>query len=94
MKMEICRVFMLPMGLCEDDLAAGNYFPFHYLQRTGAGSRSLCMPAVSQNFQWNGRQVSSLCKSGGYKYIMADKKLPGLELPHDHLPHSPVHDQV
>ena len=65
----------------EDGLAAGNLFPFHYLQRTGAGSRSLCMPAVSQNFQWNGRQVANLCKSGGYMYIIADKELPGLKLP-------------
>ena len=42
-KKEICRAFMVPMGLGEDGLAAGNLFPFHYLQRTGAGSRSLCI---------------------------------------------------
>ena len=72
-KKETCRAFMVPMGLGEDGLAAGNLFPFRYLQRTGAGSRSLCMPAVSQIFQWNGRQVASLCKSGGYMYIIADQ---------------------
>lgn len=80
-RIEICHAFMQPMGLCENDLADGNIFPFHYLQRTGAGSRSLCMPAVSNNFHWNGRQVASLCKSGGYMYIIADKELPGLKSP-------------
>ena len=78
-KLEICRAFMQPMGICESDLADGIFFPFHYLQRTGAGSRSLCMPAVSNNFHWNGKQVASLCKSGGYMYILADKELPGLK---------------
>lgn len=80
-KMEICHIFMHPMGLSEDDLAAGNFFTFNYLQKTGAGSRSLCIPAVSLNFQWNGRQVASLSKSGGCMYIIVENKLPGLTVP-------------
>ena len=27
-KMEICHAFMVPMGLCKDDLAAGKFFHF------------------------------------------------------------------
>ena len=69
---------MHPMGLSEDDLEAGNSFPFQYLQRTGAGSRSLCIPSVSLNFQWNGRQVASLSNSGGVMYIIVENELPGL----------------
>ena len=59
---EFCKVFAKPMGLGESD----ELFPFEYLQRTGAGSRSLCRPAVSESFEWSGRQVASLSKSGGY----------------------------
>ncbi len=44
---EICRVFATPMGL---EVEETKHFPFSYLQRTGAGSRSLCLPAVSPTF--------------------------------------------
>ena len=44
---EFCKVFAKPMGLGELD----ELFPFEYLQRTGAGSRSLCRPAVSESFE-------------------------------------------
>ena len=66
-------MFMDPMGLSAQDLEAGNAFLFQYLQRTGAGSWSLCIPAVSPNFQWNARQVASLSKSGGFMYIIAER---------------------
>ena len=75
MRSEICRVFAVPMGLCEVDIEAEKLFPFVYLQRTGAGSRSLCVPAVSQSFEWNGRQVATLAKSGGFIYILAGQDL-------------------
>ena len=68
---EICQVFSSPMGLSATDIADGQRFPFSYLQRTGAGSRSLCMPSVSSTFKWNGREVASLAKSGGFIYILA-----------------------
>ena len=82
---------MHPMGLSEDDLAAGNSFTFNYLQKTGAGSRSLCIPAVSLNFQWNGRQVASLSKSGGCMYIIIENKLPGLTVPDSPVKVQPLH---
>lgn len=74
-RVEVCKVFAkaMAMPMCESD----ELFPFEYLQRTGAGSRSLCRPAVSESFEWNGKQVSSLAKSGGYMYIAASQPLPG-----------------
>lgn len=48
MRREICCVFATPMGLSEDDIKNNNYFLFQYLQPTGAGSPSLCVPSVSQ----------------------------------------------
>lgn len=68
---EICKAFSQPMGLTSYDLERGNLFSFQYLQRTGSGARTLCIPSVSENFQWNGKQVSTLAKSGGIIYILA-----------------------
>jgi len=76
-KFEICQVFMIPMGLTKDDMANKCLFEFSYLQKTGLGSCSLCLPAVSHSFEWNGRHVASLAKSGGFIYILAAKELPG-----------------
>ena len=61
---EICEVFGEVLGLCTEDIKNDRMFPFVYLQRAGAGSRTLCIPAVKDSFQWNGRQVASLAKSG------------------------------
>ncbi len=77
---EVCRVFAVPMGLHERELEEGTTFPFQYLQRTEAGSCTLCVPSVSPTFSWNGRQVSTLAKSGGIIYIMATRSLPGLQV--------------
>ena len=55
MREEISAVFSKSFGINEEDLARGKVFKFDYLQRTGAGSRTLCIPSVSQTFQWNGR---------------------------------------
>ena len=52
--MEICQVFDVPMGLTEEDIKDGRLLPFSYLQRTGAGSRSLCLPAFKGSFEWSG----------------------------------------
>ena len=70
-RMEICQVFALPTGLVKEDLKSGRLFPFSYLQRTGAGSRSLCLPAAKESFEWSGKKVASLCKAGGYIYLLA-----------------------
>ena len=54
-------------------------FPFTYLQRTGPGSRTLCVPSVSSTFEWDGKKVSTLAKSGGIIYILADSFLPDID---------------
>ena len=60
---EIWKVFAAPMQLLPNELVPGTRgFPFEYLQRTGAGSRSLCVPS---GFVWSGKQVATLAKSGG-----------------------------
>ena len=69
---EICSVFSKPMGL-SDPHDPDQTFPFQYLQRAGAGSRSLCCPSISESFQWSGIQVAFLTKGGGYIYILAKR---------------------
>ena len=76
MREEISAVFSKSFGINEEDLARGKVFKFDHLQRTGAGSRTLCIPSVSQTFQWNGRQVATLAKSGGVIYILAREDVP------------------
>ena len=72
------KFVMIPMGLTSDDITNKRYFEFNYLQSTGLGTRSLCLPAVSRNFKWNGQQVASLAKSGAeFIYILATTDLPG-----------------
>ncbi len=41
---EIYEVFAVPMGLSDADIKNDHLFPFAYLQRAGAGARSLCLP--------------------------------------------------
>lgn len=81
MRQEICRVFSIPMGVTEEEIVSGKLFPFHYLQRTGVGSQSPCLPAVSQSFEWSDRQVVTLAKSGGMIYILAENDLLGWPAP-------------
>ena len=78
MRREVCSVFAKAFGLTPESIAEGNLFPFDYLQRTGAGSRLLCVPAVTESFEWNGRQVSTLAKSGSVIYILARKEILSL----------------
>ena len=64
---EICFVFRVPMGERTD-------FPFVFLQRAGAGTKTLIVP-VESSFCWTAQQVARL---GGYKqaiYILAKDKL-------------------
>lgn len=75
LRIEICKVFTKPMGLTSLAFDKGELFPFVYLQRTGAGSRTLCVPSVTESFQWNGKQVATLAKSGGVIYILAQESL-------------------
>ena len=46
-------------------------FKFVFLQRAGAGSKALCVLSLSENFQWNAKNVATLAKSGGTIYIKA-----------------------
>ncbi len=78
MNKEICNVFSKPFGLSADNIASGKMFEFQYLQRTGAGSRTLCVPTVTTSFEWNGRQVATLAKSGSVIYILAREHIPVL----------------
>ena len=77
MRCEVCQVFAGPFGLSAEDIQQKRLFPFLYLQRTGAGSRTLCVPAISGSFECNGRQVATLAKSGGFIYILADSDILG-----------------
>ena len=54
---------MQTLGLWENN-SADNFLPFHYLNKAGAGPCSLCMPAISNNLDWNSKQVASLYKVG------------------------------
>ncbi|XP_019858212.1 PREDICTED: uncharacterized protein LOC109586463 [Amphimedon queenslandica] len=74
---EICELFAVPMGLTTDNIKDGIRFKFHYLQRAGCNTRSLCKPTVKDTFQWNGKQVASLAKSGSFIYLLAAEHLPG-----------------
>lgn len=56
---EVCEVFSEVMGLSADDIANGHLFEYSYLQKAGAGSRSLCIPSVKESFKWNAKQVAS-----------------------------------
>ena len=46
---EICEVFATPMGLTSADLKSDHceLFPFSYLQNTGSGTHSYCVPSVN-----------------------------------------------
>ena len=77
---EVCEVFAIPMGLTELDMKNCNLFPYTYLQRAGSGSRSLCLPSVKETFEWNGKQVASLAKSGSFIYLLAQDELPGYNI--------------
>lgn len=74
---EICEVFAKPMGYTKEDIIEGRLFSFSYLQTTGAGSKSLCIPSVKDGFEWNGKNVASLAKSGSIIYLLAGEELPG-----------------
>ena len=74
---EVCEVFSQVMGLTEDDIKNEHFFQYVYLQRAGAGSRTLCVPSVKESFKWNGKKVATLAKSGGVIYILAQEDLPG-----------------
>lgn len=79
-RMEICSIFAKPMGFKSVEMSNKNVFSFDYLQHTGAGSCSLCRPSTSGKFEWSGKQVASLAKSGSFIYILAGRDLPGRTL--------------
>lgn len=65
---EVRSVFEVPMDKRSD-------FPFHYLQPTGSGSRTLSLPSVSSSFSWTAKQEARLGSSSGTIYILADDDL-------------------
>ena len=65
---EVRSVFKVPMDHRGD-------FPFHYLQPTGSGSRTLSLPSVSSSFSWTAKQVARLGSSSGTIYILAEDDL-------------------
>lgn len=77
---EVCEVFSQVMGLSEENIKNGALFPFLCLQKAGADSRTLCVPSVKDSFEWNGKQVASLAKSGGVIYILAQDDIPGWQI--------------
>ena len=79
-RQEICTVFAKPIGLTKTSIDNGDLFPFTYLQRTGAGSHTLCVPSVSSMFQWDGKKVSTVAKSSGFIYMLADSCFPETEV--------------
>ncbi len=74
---EVCEIFAQIMGFTQADIQNRRYFQYAYLQRAGAGSRTLCIPSVKSSFKWNGRQVSTLAKSGCIIYLLAQEDIPG-----------------
>ena len=64
-----------PMQLSQEGIERGDLFPFKYLQRLGAGSRTLHVPVLSSSITWSERQVATLAKSSGMIYIMASSTL-------------------
>ena len=72
---EICTVFSQPFQLSLSLIERGERFKFKYLQKSGEGTRSLCCPTVKENFEWTGRVVSTLAKSGGCIYLLADETI-------------------
>ena len=67
----VTETFVQPVGLTSSDVSNGKTFKFVFLQRAGAGSKVLCVPSLSDNFQWNAKNVATLAKSGGTIYIKA-----------------------
>lgn len=74
---EVCEVFAVPMGLSVEDIKSKRFFKYDYLQKAGNGSKSLCVPTTKDTFEWSGRQVASLAKSGSFIYLAARKNLLG-----------------
>jgi hypothetical protein len=77
---EICTVFATPMGIStkafdELDSDDAGFFEFDYLQSSGSGTCSLCIPSVSKSFSWTGQEVARLSKQGKMIYLLARKPL-------------------
>lgn len=67
----VTETFATPVGLTSSDVSNGKTFKFVFLQRAGAGSKALCVPSLSDNFQWNAKNIATLAKCGGTIYIKA-----------------------
>ena len=79
--LEVSRVFSSPIGLSKTEIEdEGKRFNFLFLQQGGAGSHTLCRPTVADSFEWNGKHIGSLAKSGGIIYIQALDTLPFIQV--------------
>lgn len=75
--LEVSRVFSQPLDLSKTAIEdGGKRFNFLFLQRAGAGSRTLCRPSLADSFEWDGKNVASLAKAGMIIYIQALDPLP------------------
>ena len=75
--LEVSHVFAQPLGLSKTEIEdGGERFNFLFLQRAGAGSRTLFRPSLADSFEWDGKNVASLAKSGMIIYIQALNPLP------------------
>lgn len=79
--LEVSHVFSSPMGLSKTEIEdEGKRLNFLFLQWAGAGSHTLCRPSVADSFEWNGKHVASLAKSGGVIYVQALDTLPFMQV--------------
>ena len=77
---EICTVFATPMGISTKafdklDSDDAGFFEFNYLQSSGFGTCSLCIPSVSKSFSWTGQEVARLSKQGKMIFLLVRKPL-------------------
>lgn len=76
LRKEICYAFATAMGIHDSTIDDDSEFPFQYLQSSGQGTCSLCIPSVSKSFSWTGQEVAGLSKQGRMIYLLAGKPLP------------------
>ena len=78
-KEEICSIFSDVIQFPENSTT----FPFEYLQSSGGGSRSLCIPKVSSSFVWNAQQVASLGRNSAIYILAKSPMLPPISKVYD-----------
>ena len=77
-RQEICCIFSEVIELSSDAAGSSCIFPFTYLQSSGGGTKSLCIPKESKSFVWNAQQVAALGRNSCI-YIYTES--PVIKLP-------------